>query len=123
MACAVSRLGCVAASNCVYCRAACSEVETEVGKITRAKMKVTIASRTTSVPTMMAESFENMDRRHRDLDAGSVIAASNEKVAGATHRADKGWMLRIIAEFLAKAADQHIDRAVESFPVDAARLI
>src|SRR5690242_12320095 len=80
---AASRLGWAAANKSVYCRAACADDDTEVGKITSAKMTITIVSRTTSVPNMMARSFVKIDGCHRGLQRCLVIAASNEEVAGA----------------------------------------
>ena len=56
-------------------------------------------------------------RRQRSL------AAADEPVADAAHGPDEARPPRVVAELLAQAADQHVDRAVVGFPVDAARLV
>src|SRR5215471_6111614 len=120
---AASKFGSVAASKTVYCRAACSDVDTEVGKITRAKITITITSRTTSVPNMMARSFVKIDGRHREPQKLLVIAASNEEVAGAAYGTDKRGVFRVVSKFLTNTADQHVDGSIEGFPVDPTSLV
>src|SRR5215472_4113484 len=86
-------------------------------------MTITITSRTTSVPNIMARSFVKMEGRHGDRKRRLVIAASNEEVAGATHGAYKRGMFRVVSQFLTETADQHVDGSIEGFPIDPSSLV
>src|SRR5690348_3191346 len=81
-------------------------------------MTITMTSRTTSVPNMMARSFVKIDGRHREAQKLLVITASNEEVAGAAHGTDKCGMFRVVSKFLTNTADQHVDGSIEGFPID-----
>jgi len=97
---AVSRLGELAASRRVYCRAMCSDTDNGVKRM-KAKKAVTMLSNTALMPSMIANSFENMEGLHGHFQACSLTVASNEEVASAAHRTDKSRMFRIVPQFLA----------------------
>src|SRR5258705_3396265 len=76
-----------------------------------------------AIASMIVISRTNTDRWGAIGCRGSVIAAPDEEVAGATHGADPDRLARIVAQLLADAADQDVDRAVERLPVHAPGLV
>src|SRR5262249_56633915 len=70
--------------------------------------------------SMMSTSLAKTERCTAGRNTSSVIAAPDELIAHATDGLDEGGMPRVVAELLAQAADQHVHRAVESLPVEAA---
>src|SRR6266481_9934180 len=92
-----SKFGELAASTRVYSSTACSEDDRVLGKTTSAKKPVTIRSKRAITPSMMANSLENIERRHRGFHSRSIIAASNEEVTDPAHSTNKNRLFGIIA--------------------------
>src|SRR5262245_40356020 len=76
-----------------------------------------------AITSMMAIRRTNTDWWGAIRRPGSAIGAADEDVAGAANRADPHRLARIVAELLAHATDQDVDRAVERLPVHAAGLV
>src|SRR5256885_6777346 len=90
------------------------------GRMKPTKKTVTTVIRLTAMTSMMATSLPKIDVcRSRGL----VRAASDELIAGPADGADERGALGVVAQLLAQAADQHVDGAVVSVPVNAAGLV
>src|SRR5260370_40789008 len=73
--------------------------------------------------SMMASSLANSDFRRRGVWWRSVIAASDEDIARPANGPYEAGPFRVVAQFLAQAADQNINRAVVCCPINSASLI
>ena len=80
-----------------------------------------MTSKVTAMTIMMVSSRAKIDTRTRGLRSGT--RASDEDVSGSANGANETRVLGIVTEFLAQAADQHIDGAIVRFPVDSTRAV
>src|SRR5262249_49272417 len=87
------------------------------------KKPATITKRLAAMVSIMVTSLKNTDLRMGARPSYSVKAASDEHVSSAAHSTNEDWLLGIISEFLANAADQNVNRPVVGFPIDAPGLI
>src|SRR5260370_42182583 len=90
-----------------------------LGPTQNRKKRTTSASRLPAITVMMLNSLPNTERRWRTGQRESGIVAADEAVAHPAHGADEARLPGVVAQLLAHAADQHVDRAVVRLPVDA----
>src|SRR5262245_28519027 len=90
-----------------------------LGETISQKKPATISKRLAAMDSMMATSLKNTDLRIAGGCSYSVKAPSDEHVTGSPHSTNKDGLFWIISEFLPNAADQNVNRAVVSFPIDA----
>src|SRR5215210_1014933 len=101
----------------------------KLGRTKSPKTLETTSSRLTAVAAMITRSLTKMERcspawkASLDIAASVSASAANEAVARPPHGQDEGGPPGVVAELLAQAADQDVDRAVVRLPIDAARLV
>src|SRR5579863_7487585 len=103
------------------CSKACAASAVAAGKTKRTKNMLTINRSVTAMRIMMVSRRAKMDTRTRGLRSG--IDPSDEDISRAANCTNKCRVLGVVAQLLAQAADEHVNGAVEGFPVDSARSI
>src|SRR5215831_1034529 len=111
---AVSRPGDDCATAREYSRERRRIIEFKFSPTRKPKNSVTSKTRHIAIASIAVTSLAKTDPRSH-----SGTRVSHEAVTDAAHGANERRLLGIVAELLTQAADQHVDRSIERFPVDA----